>query len=117
MNDKLITVALWAPRVLGILATLFIGAFALDAFEGRSVRAALPGFLLHLLPAFLPLAAVLLAWRRPVVGALIFLGLAIAYAVTTPERPDWILAVAGPLALVGLLYLLSWRATSGLSGP
>ena len=43
---------------LGILLSLFVGMFALDAFgHGQPFFAALPGFLVHLIPAL-----VLLAW-------------------------------------------------------
>lgn len=100
----------WAPRVLGVLAALFLGAFALDAFgDGRGFWAALPGFLVHLVPAILLLAIVAVAWHRPLVGGVAFLSFATLYAVTTLRRPDWVLVISGPLAVVGALYVLSWR--------
>jgi hypothetical protein len=64
--------------------------------------------LMHLLPALLVLVAVVVGWRVPWAGAVGFLGLAGVYAATT-RRPDWILVIAGPLALVGILFALSWR--------
>ena len=98
----------WLPRVLGLLAALYLAVFALDAFgEGQPAGQALAGFALHLLPAVALLALVALAWRRAWVGALGFLALAAGYAVAARGRPDWILAVSGPLALVGVLYLAS----------
>jgi hypothetical protein len=50
-----------------------------------------------------------LEWER--VGAAAFIGLALVYGATAP-RWDWILVISGPLAAVGLLYLLSWRLGS-----
>lgn len=94
----------WAPRILGIAVALFIGIFALDSF-GEGLRETL----LHLLPTFVLLLAVFLAWQRPWVGALAFSALAVVYAATIPARPDWILVISGPLLVVGLLFLWSWQ--------
>ena len=106
----------WAPRVAGLLAALFLATFALDAFsDTSSILAAMPGFLIHLIPAFLLVAVIWLAWHKPLVGALVFLAFAAIYTVNTLHRPDWIAVIAGPLALVGALYLLSWRTSGGRS--
>lgn len=104
------TALLWAPRVLAILTAIFVGLFALDAFgEGRSFWEGLAGFLIHLAPVYVLIAAVVLAWRRPWVGALVFLGLALLYAFAARTHPGWIVAISGPLAIVGVLYLIGWR--------
>lgn len=97
----------WAPRILGIAVSLFIGVFALDAL-GEGPRA-----ILHLVPTFVLLLAVLLAWHRPWVGAVVFSALSVGYAATVPDRPDWILVISGPLLVVGLLFLWSWRQPTG----
>ena len=111
-------IVLWAPRVAGIVISLFLSLFALDAFgQAKGVIASLPGFALHLIPAFLVLAIVVLAWRRPLWGAVAFLALATLYAAATLRRPDWILAIGGPLAIAGLLYLASWFATRKPQAP
>ena len=104
-------VFLWAPRVLGLLVAGFLSLFALDAFaEGGSLRETLAAFVIHLLPAWVLVATVVLAWRRPWIGGVVFTALAVLYAVTTLNRPDWILVIAGPLLLVGGLYFWSWRS-------
>ena len=55
---------LWIPRVLGILAGLFLKLFALDAFgEGKPLAQALPDFIIHLVPGAVLLAVMALAWR------------------------------------------------------
>jgi hypothetical protein len=103
-------VLLWAPRVLGVLLCVFIGMFALDAFsEGKGVKEALPDFAIHLVPSLLLLAVVVLSWRREWIGGVAFLGLAILYAVMVRGRLDWIIVISGPLVIVGLLFLWSWR--------
>ena len=109
---------LWMPRVLGILAGLFLGLFALDAFsEGRPLAQALPDFIIHLVPGAVLFAVVALSWRWPWVGAAAFLGLALAYAASNTSRPDWILTISGPLAIIGALFFWSWRHHAQLHAP
>ena len=101
---------LWSPRILGILVSLFIGMFALDAFSpGTSFVEALPDFLVHLIPAFVLIALVAMSWRWTWIGGVAFIGLAIFYALTMSRgRIDWMLVISGPLAIVGALYLWNW---------
>ena len=101
---------LWSPRVLGILVSMFIGVFALDAFtEGKPFLRALPDFLIHLIPAFVLLGLVVASFRRQWIGAVAFIGLAVVYAVTMSKgRRDWMLTISGPLLVVGALFMWSW---------
>jgi len=101
---------LWSPRILGIVVSLFIGLFALDAFsQGRPLFEALPDFVIHLIPAFVLLALVGASWRWEWIGGLAFIGLAVAYAVTMARgHIDWLLVISGPLLVVGALFLWSW---------
>jgi hypothetical protein len=101
---------LWSPRILGILVSMFIGMFALDAFsEGKPFLQSLPGFLIHLIPALVALGFVVVSFRRPWIGAVAFIGLAVLYAATMSKgRVDWMLVISGPLLMVGVLFLLSW---------
>jgi hypothetical protein len=112
---------LWTPRVLGMLVGMFLGLFALDAFsESKPFLQALADFVIHLAPAAVLFGVVALAWRWEWVGGVAFVGLAIAYAVSVTGRPDWILTISAPLAIVGALFFLSWRHHAqlhALSGP
>lgn len=107
---------LWSPRILGILVSLFIGLFALDAFsQGKPLLAAVPDFIIHLIPALALLAVVAASWRRAWIGGVGFIGLAVLYATTLSRgRIDWMLVISGPLAVVGTLFLWSWRRHRGL---
>jgi hypothetical protein len=100
----------WGPRTLGILVSLFIGMFALDAFsEGKPLFQALGDFVIHLIPAFVLLAIVVASFRWEWIGGVAFIGLAVMYAVTMSNgRLDWILTISGPLTLVGAAFLWSW---------
>jgi len=84
--------------------------FALDAFsEGKPLLLALPDFIIHLIPAFVLAGLVLASFRRPWLGAVAFVGLAVVYAVTMSKgRLDWMMAISGPLLVVGALFSWSW---------
>ena len=97
---------LWSARILGIGVSLFLGLFALDAFEpGKSLARAVGDAAMHLLPAAVVLAIVVVSWRQPWIGGVAFILLAAAYAMTIRFRLDWMLAISGPLLAVGVLYL------------
>jgi hypothetical protein len=103
---------LWTPRLLGILVSLFIGMFALDAFsEGRPFLEALGAFAVHLVPALVLLGVVAAAWRWEWIGGVAFVGLALYYAwlVAPRGRYDWILVISGPLLVAGVAFFWSWR--------
>lgn len=106
---------LWSPRILGILVSLFIGLFALDAFsQGKPLFQAIPDFVIHLIPALMLLVLVGASWRREWIGGVAFVGLAVVYATMAREHLDWILVISGPLIVVGALFLWSWRHHSEL---
>jgi hypothetical protein len=107
---------LWNARLLGIAVSVFLGLFALDALEpGKPLPTAFGDLAIHLLPALAVLAIVVVSWRRPWIGGIAFLALAVAYALRVPSRLDWILAISGPLMVVGLLFLWSWRTSLRVS--
>lgn len=95
---------LWSPRILGMLVAAFLGVFALDALDEG-----IASFLLHLAPALLLLLVVVLSWRWEWVGAAAFLTLAVLYGVPAWARGDWLVVISGPLLVVGILFLWSWR--------
>jgi len=55
-----------------------------------------------------------LVWSPRILGILVavffmIFSLGVFYAVITTRHPDWILAISGPLFVVGMLFFLSWR--------
>ena len=101
--------AVWAPRLAGIGLALFFSLFAFERYNGRSFAESLPASLIGLAPALIVLATVAAAWRHPFVGAGGFAVLALAYAAVTRGRLDWVAVIAGPLAVVAVLFFLSAR--------
>ncbi|MFH1192720.1 MAG: hypothetical protein V1656_00135 [Candidatus Jorgensenbacteria bacterium] len=100
----------WAPRILSLLFVGFISLFALDTFDTYSGWAAVLPFLMHLIPSFVLLAVIIVAWKYDLVGAVLFLVSAALYVgVAGLYRPrSWYLLISGPAALVGILFLLNW---------
>lgn len=101
----------WTPRVLSLLFVAFLALFALDVFDGGyGPLETLVALSMHLLPNFVLLAVILLAWRWPWMGALGFLGFAAWYLLTFGGAFDWTVyaLLAGLPALIGLLYLGDW---------
>jgi len=63
------SVLFWVPRVLMILAVLFMGIFSLDAFEGdHTLGQKLLGFLMHIIPVLVIAAILVLAWKQELWG-------------------------------------------------
>ncbi|MEN9413343.1 MAG: hypothetical protein RLZZ342_430 [Candidatus Parcubacteria bacterium] len=100
----------WLPRLLGVYFALFLSLFALDVFTGPFEPRMLVGFLIHLVPSFVLLGAVLLAWRYELVGAVVFLGSAIFYIVNVglDRHWSWYVGIALPSVIVGTLFFVSW---------
>ena len=64
----------WIPRILCIIAILFVSLFALDTFSShRTVWQNAVAFLIHLLPSFVLLAALVIAWKWEKTGGIIFI--------------------------------------------
>ncbi len=112
MNTKIGSLLHWTPRVLVVLYAAFISLFALDVWDmDGSVLERLGGFLIHLLPTFVLLATLLIAWKRPTVGGLLFLGIALLFTVFFNWTADWptLLILGTPLVVIGVLFLWDGR--------
>ena len=109
MNNNTKRWLYWLPRVLSIVFALFISLLALDVFgEGYNFWETLVALFMHLIPTFILVAVLAIAWRWERVGAALFLALAIIYLVLTDGR---MLTIPIPLIIVSLLFLVSWRVT------
>lgn len=111
----------WTPRILCILAIMYISLFALDAFgPGRTLGQQLLAFLIHLIPSFILLAILLLAWKWEKTGGIIFI---LIGAIMSPlvfihnyrmnESVGMSLGIIAmltlPFIVVGVLFVLSYR--------
>jgi hypothetical protein len=117
MNDKIKQVIFWSPRILGILFAVFISLFALDVFsEGYGFWETILALLIHLVPTYLVILALIIAWRWEWVGAILFIALGVFYLILSWGQFPWVtyLVISGPLFLVGILFMLNWAYRSKL---
>jgi len=113
MNTGWLQTLRWTPRILGIAFTCFISLFALDVFgENQGFWRTLAALSMHLIPSFVLIAMLVLAWRWEWIGAVVsavlgglFLWWNFTYRHNTPAA---VVVIAGPLFLTAGLYLLSW---------
>ncbi|MDP3997447.1 MAG: hypothetical protein U1C49_01750 [Candidatus Andersenbacteria bacterium] len=110
MGVNIKKIAYWLPRILSVAFVLFLSIFALDVFGEYSGWQVLLALFMHLLPSFVLLAVMVVAWKHDLVGAAVFLAAAVFYVrMVGFDRPwSWYAFIAGPAALVGVLYLASW---------
>lgn len=109
----------WLPRILCILAIAFVSIFALDAFSSElSLWQQMGAFLMHLIPSFILLALLILAWKKELIGGIIFMliGLGLSPVVFSHNYRmnhsifmslGIILTITIPFVIVGLLFLIS----------
>ncbi|MEZ4732832.1 MAG: hypothetical protein R3E79_37485 [Caldilineaceae bacterium] len=101
----------WAPRVLGVLFALFVSLFALDVFGmGYGFWGTVGALLIHLIPVYILLIGLALAWRWEWIGALFFIGFAVWYVAEAWGRfpLSVYLVMAGAPFVVGVLWLVDW---------
>jgi hypothetical protein len=101
--------------VLALLFALFVSIFALDVFgQGYGFWGTILALFMHLIPVYILLAALAIAWRWEWAGALLFAGFSAWYVIMSwgrfPLTANFIAVwpIAGPPLLISLLFLLNW---------
>jgi len=109
----------WLPRVICILSILFVSLFALDAFTPElTIWQQIGAFLIHLIPSFILLILLVIAWKWEFIGGIIFtvIGLGLSPLVFTHNynmnHSVWIslgiiTSITIPFAIVGILFIVS----------
>lgn len=111
MKKPVKQVVFWTPRILCVLFAVFVSLFALDVFgEGYNFWETIVALTMHLVPTGIILIALAIAWRWEGIGAILFVALGVWYMIMAWGRFEWItyLLIAGPLFLVGALFLVNW---------
>ena len=111
----------WLPRIICILAILFISMFALDAFApGLTIWQQLGDFLMHLIPSFILVAILYVAWKWELIGGILFtlIGLGLSPFVYTlnyhrghlsvGECIGIVMIITFPFVVVGILFIISY---------
>jgi hypothetical protein len=111
MSTRAKRLLFWTPRILCILFAGFVSLFALDVFgEGYGLWETILALLIHLVPTYIVLIVLAIAWRWEWVGAILFGVLGVWYILMAWGRFPWTtyLIMSGPLFLIGVLFLLNW---------
>ncbi len=117
--NKSIRIFHWLPRIICILAVLFVSLFAADAFApGLTIWQQIGAFFMHLIPSFILLAFLIVAWKWEYAGGIIFfiigIGLSPFVFMINYNRNHsiWmslgiILSITFPFVVVGILFIVS----------
>jgi hypothetical protein len=110
----------WLPRIVAILAILFISLFAMDSFSpDLTPGKQLLGFAIHLIPSIILLIILVVAWKWEIIGGIIFIviGAGLSPFIFSKNfqvnHSVWmsiivILGITIPLIVVGILFIISY---------
>ncbi len=109
----------WTPRIICILAILFISMFAADSFAPKlTFWQQIVDFIIHLIPSIILVALLIVAWKWEYIGGIIFIVLALGLSPfvfmlnynrnhSVGMSLGIILAITFPFVVVGALFITS----------
>ncbi len=118
-NSILEKILCWAPRIIVILAVLFVSMFALDSFSPNlTIWQQLLGFSIHLIPSYVLLIFLFVAWRWRLIGGLLFTIISLVFSPIVYNHNfkmnhsviislEIILMIVFPFLLAGVLFIIS----------
>jgi len=119
----------WTPRILCILAILFVSLFALDSFSSeRTFWQNIGALIMHLIPSFVLLAVLIVAWKWEKIGGITLTILGLSFFIfififnlkrTHSVATSLMIALtfSVPFVLAGILFIIShFRKKKELSG-
>jgi hypothetical protein len=119
MKETFVRVIHWLPRIICILAILFISVFAFDVFEpGLTFWQQMGALFMHLIPSFILLALLVVSWKWELIGGIIFTLIGLAFSPFIflhnyrMNHSVWmsigiLFAINMPFVLVGVLFMVS----------
>ena len=106
----------WSPRIIGILAILFMMLFSLDCFDGNETFGnQLICLFMHNLPSLGCILLLFIAWKWELVGGILFTLIFIAMAIffrSFAGNPAS-LAVISPFLITGILFIVHHQLHKG----
>ena len=109
----------WTPRILCIIAILFVSMFAFDSFDPKlTIWQQIVGFLIHLIPSFILIIFLVIAWKWELTGGILLAVMGLGF---TPKvfilnynmnHSVWvslgiIAMITLPFFIIGGLFILS----------
>ena len=116
---KGISVLHWTPRILCILAILFVSLFAMDSFgSDATFWQQLGAFLLHLVPSFILVILLIIAWKWELIGGIIFTLAGLGFSPVIFQHNykmngsvwnslETVIFITIPFFIVGILFIVS----------
>jgi hypothetical protein len=99
----------WVPRILTVIALLFMLMFSFDVFDGNeSMGRKLLGFLMHNIPVLILIVILIIAWKWEFAGGIFFI---VAFIVSCfffhsfTGNPGSLI-VTSPFLITGILFLV-----------
>jgi hypothetical protein len=98
----------WTPRILAILAVLFMMMFSLDCFEEGVTKDIFICLVMHNIPAFIIIAILVIAWRWEIAGGILFVVAAITGSIYFHGfTGNWgALIIMLPFLITGALFFI-----------
>lgn len=112
MKKKSKQILFWSPRILCIVFILFTCMFSFDVFdEGYSFWETILALLMHLIPTFILIVVLLIAWKWEWIGGIIFIVLAVAYIFLAWGRFPFsnYVIMCSPMIIISVLFILNWK--------
>ena len=109
----------WVPRIICILAILFVSMFALDSFDPRyTLWQQLRAFAIHLIPTYILILFLIVSWKWELIGGMMLIILALGFIPFiythnfNMNHSVWmslsiILMINFPFVITGGLFVLS----------
>ena len=103
----------WSPRIIAILAILFLMMFSLDCFE-MGGRDALICLVMHNIPAFITIAILVIAWKWELIGGILFITASFIGAIYfNGFGGNWgVLPLMAPFLIAGALFIIDYFLTT-----
>lgn len=101
----------WAPRIFTIINILFMGLLSLDVFmEKAPLLEMIGGFFIHLIPSFLLIILLVIAWKLELIGGIVFIIISLLGFIYI--NGTLLFRITSPLVLpqfiIGILFIVNW---------
>ncbi len=102
-------ILLWTPRILCILAIIFMMVFSIDCFgEYATIKEQLICFTMHNIPAFIFILVLYFAWKQKLIGGILLIIVFIVSGLRFNSfTGNWdSLLIISPFLISGLLFII-----------
>jgi hypothetical protein len=109
------TLIRWSPRIFSMLLIALLMMFSLDVFESNVPwYEILLGLLIHNIPAFILIMVLIISWKKPLVGAIVFTTAGLFYGfwmILDQGMGQWlaVLSLGVPAIIIGILFYMDYK--------